>query len=152
MEEPVSELAFSIQEVVVAVNDVNAAAERFGGAFGADADEVVSYPQSGIEIDMGGIWVGDFRIAFVADVSGTGPVSKFLEKRGEGLYELCLRTADLPAAIEHMKQGGITFVSEEPHVLRDYEWRGEIFSEVRVVFVHPASSHGVLIELQQWVK
>jgi methylmalonyl-CoA epimerase len=147
-----SELAFSIQEVVVAVTDIDAAAQRLGGAMNAKIDQTVSYPQSGIEIEMGGIWVDDFRIALVKDSGGTGPVSKFIENRGEGLYEVCLRTADLPAAIDHMKAAGMRFVSEEPHSLRDYEWHGEIFSEVKVVFVHPASSHGVLIELQQWIK
>lgn len=147
-----SDLAFSIQEIVVAVNEIEPAATRLGEAMEAEIDDLVSYPQSGIEIEMGGVWVGDFHIALVKDLSGSGPVSKSIKKRGEGLYEVCLRTADLPAAIEHMKSKGIRFVSEEPHVLRNYEWRGEIFSAVRVVFVHPGSSHGVLIELQQWVK
>jgi len=147
-----ADLSFSIQEVVVASNDVEAAAKRFGDALGAPVDDRVSYPQAGIEIDMTGVWVGDFRIAFVQDSSGSGPVSRFLERRGEGLYELCLRTNDLEAAIERMKAAGMRFTSEEPHVLRDYEWRGEVFSEVRIAFVHPASASGALIELQQWVR
>jgi hypothetical protein len=37
-------------------------------------------------------------------------------------------------------------------VLKDYEWHGEVFSEVHVAFVHPGSSFGTLIELQQWIK
>src|SRR5215216_1825001 len=82
-----ADLSFSIQEVVVASNDVEAAAKRFGDALGGPVDDKVSYPQAGIEIDMTGVWVGDFHIAFVQDSSGSGPVSRFLEKRGEGRYE-----------------------------------------------------------------
>jgi len=115
-------------------------------------DAKVSYPQEGIGIDMTGVWVGDLRIAFVEDTTGSGHVARSIERRGEGLFELCLRTTDLPAAMEHMKSQGIRFTDDTPHVLKDYEWRGETWSEVRVAFVHPASSHGVLIEVQQWVK
>lgn len=145
-------LGFSIQEIVIATADAEASAKRFGEALGAPIDDKVSYPQAGIEIDMTGVWVGDFRIAFVQDSSETGHVSRFLERRGEGPYEVCLRTDDLEAAMSQLKAAGMRFTSEEPHVLKDYEWRGEIFSEVRVVFVHPQSAAGTLIELQQWVK
>ncbi|MGD9734387.1 MAG: VOC family protein [Solirubrobacterales bacterium] len=147
-----SDIGFSIQEVVIAARDVDAAAEKWGKALGAPTDEHVSYPQEGIGIEMTGAWVGDFRIAFVGDTTGEGHVAKTIEKRGEGLLELCLRTDDLKAAIEQLKAGGFSFISEEPHVLRDYEWKGEVFSEVRVVFVHPSSSNGTQIELQEWVK
>jgi hypothetical protein len=54
--------------------------------------------------------------------------------------------------MEHMRSHGIRFTDDTPHVLKDYEWRGETWSEVRVAFVHPGSSHGLLIEVQQWVK
>jgi methylmalonyl-CoA/ethylmalonyl-CoA epimerase len=147
-----TDLGFSIQEVVIATRDADGAAQRFGKALSADIDERVSYPQEGIEIDMTGVWVGDFRIAFVEDTNGSGHVSRSIEKRGEGLFELCLRTTDLPAAMEHMKSHGIRFTSDEPHILENYEWRGEIYKEVRVAFVHPASSFGTQIEVQQWVR
>jgi methylmalonyl-CoA/ethylmalonyl-CoA epimerase len=146
----VTDLGLSIQEIVIATDDVSGAAERWGASLGAPTDAPVSYPQAGIEIEMSGVWVGDFRLAFVSDASGQGPVSKFLSKRGEGLFELCLRTDDLAAAVEHMKAGGMRFTSDEPHILRDYEWKGERFSEVHVMFVHPASANGTMIELQQW--
>ena len=145
-----TDLRLSIQEIVIATDDVSGAAERWGASLGAPTDAPVSYPQAGIEIEMSGVWVGDFRLAFVSDASGQGPVSKFLSKRGEGLFELCLRTSDLAAAVERMKAGGMRFTSDEPHILRDYEWKGERFSEVHVMFVHPASANGTMIELQQW--
>lgn len=145
-----SDLGFSIQEIVIATDDVAGAAERWGASLGVPTDERVTYPQPGIEIEMTGVWVGGFRLAFVGDLSGRGPVSNFLARRGEGLFELCLRTDDLAAAVEHMKAGGMRFTSEEPHILRDYEWKGEVFSEVHVMFVHPASANGTMIEVQQW--
>jgi hypothetical protein len=145
-------LEFSIRELTIAVNDIAAASERLGGALQARVDGVVEFPQENLELEMGGIWVGDFHLALVHDPSGRGPVGRFLDKRGEGVYEVNVRTNDLPAAIEHMKAHGFRFVSETPHVLPDYDWNGETFSELRIVFVDPASAHGVLIELAEWVK
>src|SRR4051794_22893943 len=147
-----TDLGFSIKEVVVATRDAEAAAAKFGEALNAEVDAKVSFPQEGIGIDMTGVWVGEFRLAFVQDATGSGHVARSIEKRGEGLFELCLRCNDLPSAMEHMERHGIRFTDGSPHVLENYEWHGDIWSEVRVAFVHPASSHGVQIELQQWVK
>jgi methylmalonyl-CoA/ethylmalonyl-CoA epimerase len=145
-------LEFSIREITVAVNDIDTASERLSGALQAKVDEIVRFPEAGLELEMGGIWVGDFHIALVHDRSGSGPVGRFLGKRGEGVYEVNVKTNDLPAAIEHMKAQGLRFVSEEPHVLPNYRWGDEVFSEIRIVFVDPATTHGVLIEVAEWVK
>lgn len=147
-----TELDFSIQELVIATRDVDGAAARFGAALSAPIDERVTRAEEGIGIDMTGVWVGDFRLAFVGDMTGGGPVARFLDKRGEGVLEICLRTSDLRAAITRLKSAGFAFTSEEAHSLKDYEWKGEVYSEVLVVFVHPASACGIQIELQQWVK
>lgn len=145
-------LEFSIREMTIAVNDITVASERLGGALQGQVDVVVAFPQENLELEMGGIWVGDFHLALVHDPTGEGPVGRFLRKRGEGVYEVNVRTNDLKAAIEHMKAHGFRFVSETPHVLPDYDWKGEIFSELRIVFVEPLSANGVMIELAEWIK
>jgi hypothetical protein len=147
-----SDLGFSIREITVAVRDLGAAGDRLGGMLQSSPDKPVSFPQKNFELKMGGVWADDFHIAMVEPTSDSGPVARFLEKRGEGIYEVNLVTDDLPAAIEHMKGQGVEFVSEEPTILRDYEWRGEIFSELRIVFADPSTTHGILFELGQWVK
>jgi methylmalonyl-CoA/ethylmalonyl-CoA epimerase len=144
--------SFKIQEIVVAAHDVEAAADRFARAVGGELGETVTWPEEGIEIEAKGVFLGDFHVGFVRDSSGQGPVSRFLDKRGEGLLEVCVQTDDLDAAIQQMKAAGMRFVSEEPTVLRDYPWGDETFSEVRIVFVHPSSANGVQFELQQWIK
>lgn len=146
-------LEFSIHEITIAVNNIDAAAGRLGGVLKGDVDETQQFPQAGFQLDMGGIWVGDFHIAMVHDPSGEGPVGRFLSRRGEGIYEVNVRTNDLPAAIEHMKSQGIGFINKEPLALRDYDaGRGEVLSELRIAFVDPRTTHGVLIEVAEWVK
>jgi methylmalonyl-CoA epimerase len=149
-----AELFTGINEIALAVDDIDEAAERLGQALQSKVDPVTTHDEHGIEMKQRGVWVGDTRVALISDATadGTGPVQRFLDKRGQGFYEICLQTSDIQAAIAHLKEHGMRFIDEEPRILRDYPWGNETFSEVHVVFVHPASSYGLLIELQQWIK
>jgi methylmalonyl-CoA epimerase len=70
--------------------------------------------------------------------SENSTIARFIAKRGEGLHHVCLRVPDLPAAVEKLKQDGVRLVSEEIKVGAGGH---------RYVFVHPASTGGVLLEL-----
>lgn len=145
-------LFYSMQEIVIAVKDLNKATERLSEIFAAPADGLASEPLDGIELIQRGVWIGKERIAIVADATGTGPLSKAIEKRGEGIHEICVRTRNLTEAIAHFKAKGVRLTRDEPYILKNYEYRGEVFSEVRIVFISPASCYGVLVEVQEWVK
>ena len=145
-------LELSIHEITIAVNDIDTASKTLGGALQGTIDEVQDFPNEGFQLKMGGVWVGDFHIAMVNDPSGVGPVGKFLSKRGEGIFEVNVRTNDLPAAIEHFKSQGLKFINEEPKVLENYDaGHGKVLSELRIAFVDPRTTHGVLIEVAEWV-
>lgn len=146
-------LELSIHEITMAVNDIGATADALSRAFLGTVDEVQSFPQSGFELDMGGVWIGDFHIAMVNDPSGAGPVAKFLSKRGQGVLEVNVRTNDLPAAIEHLKAQGVRFINEEPRILENYDaGKGIVLKELRVAFADPTSTHGVMFEIAEWVE
>jgi methylmalonyl-CoA epimerase len=146
----VSDLFIEINEIAIAVNDLDRATERYGALLQAPVESETRHDEEGIGIRQRGLWVGDTHLTFVTDLTGDGPVARFLTTRGEGLYELCLKVSDLEAAIEHMKSQGVRFASETPAILRNYKYRDKFYSEVHVVFLHPKTTHGVLIEMQQW--
>ncbi len=84
--------------------------------------------------------VGDSRLELLEATSEDSTIAKFIAKRGEGLHHICLKVPDLPAAVRRLKEDGVRLVSEE------------IKSGAgghRYVFVHPASTGGVLLELVQ---
>jgi hypothetical protein len=146
-------LEFSIHEITIAVNDIDHAQDRFAGAFGGISDALQSFPAQQFQMDMGGVWIGDFHIAMASAPVGEGPIGRFLAKRGEGMYEINIRTNDLSEAIGHLKSKGIRFINEEPLVLDNYDaGHGTILKELRIAFVDPRSTNGVLIEVAQWVQ
>jgi methylmalonyl-CoA/ethylmalonyl-CoA epimerase len=67
-------------------------------------------------------------------------IDKFIEKRGEGIHHICLKVEGLEKEIQRLKKLDFQFVSEVPSDGGD---------GYRVVFLHPKSTNGVLIELAE---
>lgn len=68
------------------------------------------------------------------------PVGRFLEKRGEGIQQLCFSVGDLIGLLQHLKSNGIRLINETPTIGAG----GKL-----IAFVHPSSTGGVLVELTQ---
>ncbi len=81
----------------------------------------------------------DARIELLEPSAPDSPISHFLTKRGPGLHHLALRVPDLNAAVEQLRTSGVRLLNE-PRAGAG----GHIY-----VFVHPASTGGVLLELIQ---
>lgn len=82
---------------------------------------------------------GDSRIELLEPSAPDSPIGRFLEKRGPGLHHLALRVPDLPAAVERLRASGARLLNEPRRGAG-----GHLY-----VFVHPASTGGVLLELIQ---
>jgi methylmalonyl-CoA epimerase len=66
-------------------------------------------------------------------------IARFVEKRGPGLHHIALRVDDLPAVLSRLEEAGAKLLNEPRKGAG-----GHIY-----VFVHPASTGGVLLELIQ---
>jgi len=125
----------SIDHLGVAVKSLGAAKsiyEKLGLA--VSAEETV--PAEKVRLVM--VPVGESRLELLEATSDDSTIAKFIAKRGEGLHHVCLKVPDLHAAVDKLKKDGVRLVSEE------------IKSGAgghRYVFVHPASTGGVLLEL-----
>ncbi|MBI4538162.1 MAG: Gfo/Idh/MocA family oxidoreductase [Gemmatimonadetes bacterium] len=69
-------------------------------------------------------------------------VSSFLERRGEGLHHIALEVDDLEAEMERLRAAGMVFVDAHPQ-------KGAK-PGMKVAFLHPASTRGVLVELVEY--
>jgi LAO/AO transport system kinase len=82
---------------------------------------------------------GESRIELLEPAAPDSPISKFLEKRGPGLHHVALKVPDLAAAVERLRASGARLLNA-PRAGAG----GHLY-----VFVHPASTGGVLLELIQ---
>jgi methylmalonyl-CoA epimerase len=79
------------------------------------------------------------RIELLEPTEQDSPVGKFLDKRGEGLHHIAIKVPDLRAAVDRLRAAGARLLNE-PRLGAG----GHLY-----VFVHPASTGGVLLELIQ---
>jgi LAO/AO transport system kinase len=82
---------------------------------------------------------GESRLELLEPSAPDSPIGKFLEKRGPGLHHVALRVPDLNAAVERLRAGGARLLNQPRQGAG-----GHLY-----VFVHPASTGGVLLELIQ---
>lgn len=80
------------------------------------------------------------RIELLEPTEKDSPIGKFLDKRGPGIQQMCLRVNDLRATLKMLKAKGIQLINEEPKAGA----HGAL-----VAFIHPKSTGGILIELSQ---
>ena len=79
------------------------------------------------------------RIELLEALDGESTIAKFIEKRGPGLHHIAFRVDDLAAATERLNVEGARLLNQ-PRAGAG----GHVY-----VFVHPASTGGVLLELIQ---
>jgi LAO/AO transport system kinase len=128
--------AAAIDHLGIAVQSLEDAI-RFYESLGLSVAQREAVPAEKVDVAM--LPVGESRIELLAASSPDSPIARFLEKRGPGLHHVALRVADLNAAVAGLKASGARLLNE-PRAGAG----GHIY-----VFVHPASTGGVLLELIQ---
>jgi len=123
--------------VTIAVRDLDEAVQTFSRLFNLDARDRRKVEHMGMENAF--VPLGDTAIELVqplADSDSPGDVQRTLERRGEGMMNLCLTVEDLEQAIAHLETCGA-------RVIRRQDADGD-----PIAFVHPKDAHGVLVELR----
>jgi methylmalonyl-CoA/ethylmalonyl-CoA epimerase len=83
---------------------------------------------------------GDSKVELLEAKSPESAISKFIEKKGEGLHHIAFEVDDIVAEMENLKKLGFTLLSDMPKRGADNKL---------ICFVHPKSANGVLVELCQ---
>ena len=91
------------------------------------------------KVDVAMLPAGDSRIELLQPTTPDSPIAKFLEKRGPGLHHIALRVPDIAAAVSRLQAGGARLLNQPRTGAGGHTY----------VFVHPASTGGVLLELIQ---
>jgi methylmalonyl-CoA/ethylmalonyl-CoA epimerase len=86
---------------------------------------------------------GANKIELLAATDPQSAIAKYIEKRGEGLHHVAYAVEDIHAELERLDALGFHILTKEPKRGADNKL---------VAFIHPKSSHGVLVELCQEIK
>lgn len=81
---------------------------------------------------------GDTKIELLESTQPGSEIAKFIEKRGEGIHHLAFAVTDINAEMKRLQSEGFLLLSDAPKPGADNKL---------VCFLHPKTTHGVLIEL-----
>ena len=125
-----------IDHIAIAVRDLKAASKTFE-ALGLKLS--TSHEVSSMKVQAKFAKIGDTQIELISPTSKDSVVEKFLEKRGEGLHHICFEVENIETTLKELEEKGFQLINKEP----------QAGAQGRVAFLHPKSTHGVLIELIQ---
>ncbi len=127
-----------IEHIGIAVKSLETSNLLFEKLFGAPAykqEEVVS---EGVKTSF--FMNGPNKIELLEATNADSPIAKFLEKKGEGIHHIAFDVQDIHSEMKRLQEEGFELLNEVPKKGADNKL---------VVFLHPKTTNGVLIELCQ---
>ncbi len=129
-------LSPQVDHLGIAVRSLNQA-ESFYTQLGLTAAGRETVTREKVNVAM--LPAGDTRIELLEPTGPDSVIAKFIEKRGEGLHHIALRVQNLNATVASLRATGARLLNEPQQGAGGHTY----------VFVHPASTGGVLLELIQ---
>jgi len=125
-----------IEHIGIAVKDLNLSNELMGKLLGKPhyKEETVE----GEAVKTSFFEIGESKIELLEALNPESPIAKYLDKNREGVHHIAFAVDDLQTEIQRLKNEGFQFINEIPKAGADNKM---------VVFLHPKSTNGVLVEL-----
>lgn len=125
-----------IEHIGIAVKDLGISNELFEKLLGKPAYKEESVASEGVKTSF--FEIGESKIELVGSEKNDSAIEKYLEKNREGIHHLAFSVENLEEEILRLKNQGFIFINETPKIGADNK---------KVVFLHPKSTNGVLVEL-----
>ncbi|KYC52582.1 MAG: glyoxalase I [Candidatus Methanofastidiosum methylothiophilum] len=127
-----------IDHIGIAVNNLEESLSFYEDALGLKVENIEEVPEQ--KVKVGFLDIGGVHLELLESTSSEGPVAKFIEKRGEGIHHIAILVDNIENSIESMKNKNVKLIDEVPR-------KGA--GDSKMAFVHPKSTHGILLELYE---
>jgi len=130
----------TLDHIGIAVADLAAALAFYRDALGLEIDAPEEVAPQRVRAHF--IPAGEAALELLEATAPDSPIAGFLATRGPGLHHITLRVDDIHVALDQLRARGVRLIDQAPRPGA----HGSL-----VAFIHPASAHGVLVELKQVV-
>jgi len=127
-----------IAHIGIAVKNLTDAQTVFQTLLGLSPSHVERVEEQ--KVDVSSFHVDDTNIELTMGITEDSPISKFIEKRGEGIHHIAFEVENIHEELQRLKHAGVRLIDEEARVGAD---------NMLVAFIHPKSAGGVLVEMCQ---
>ena len=127
-----------IEHIGIAVADLGKSNELFARLLGKSHFKTEVVDGEGVETSF--FHVGETKLELLQAIKQDSPIAKFIDRKSEGVHHIAFDVEDIVAEMERLKDEGFEILNETPKLGADNKL---------VVFLHPRSTNGVLVELCQ---
>ncbi len=127
-----------IDHIAIVVPDIEEAQSFYQDALGLDVTHVEQLDDQ--EVIVAFLPAGDSEIELVEPLNTTSGVARYLSKHGAGVHHLCVEVDHIGETLKRLQARGVELINEQPTIGSGGK---------KIAFVHPRSTHGVLIELYE---
>ena len=125
-----------IEHIGIAVKDLKKSEKLFEKLLGEKPYKTEEVKSEGVVTSF--FKVADQKVELLHAASEDSSISKFIEKRNEGIHHLAFHVDNVEKEVERLQGLGFEFISPIPKKGADNKM---------IVFLHPRTTNGVLIEL-----
>ena len=127
-----------IEHIGIAVEDLEKNASFWKNIIGLKHCGIEDVDGQGVFTDI--YDTGSGKIELLVSKYPDSPISNFIKKRGTGIHHICLTVEDIDQAIEYLKANKIKLIGDKPIIGAE---------NYKVIFIHPRSTGGILVELAE---
>ncbi|MDG1743134.1 MAG: methylmalonyl-CoA epimerase [Polaribacter sp.] len=127
-----------IEHIGIAVKDLEKSNKLFAALFGKPNYKIEEVAPEGVKTAF--FKSGPNKIELLQATHSESPIAKFIEKKGEGIHHIAFAVSDIASETKRLQKEGFVVLNEVPKKGADNKV---------VVFLHPKSTNGVLVELCQ---
>lgn len=128
----------NVEHIGIAVKSLAVAKPLFEKLLNTSCYKTERVESEGVETAF--FKTGETKIELLESANESGVISKFIERKGEGIHHIAFSVTDIHSEMERLKNEGFRLLNETPKKGADNKW---------VCFLHPKDTQGVLIELCQ---
>lgn len=125
-----------IEHIGIAVKELDSAVKLYEDFLGIKCYKIEEVPDQKVRTAF--FRIGETKIELLESTDPEGPISKFIDKRGEGLHHIAFAVKELEKQLKKAIKANIRLINEIPQKGAD---------GLDIAFIHPKSTSGVLIEL-----
>jgi methylmalonyl-CoA/ethylmalonyl-CoA epimerase len=127
-----------LAHIGIAVKSLNDSVPVFEKIFGTNASEQEHVEEQKVNVRK--FHLDNCDIELLEGTDPESPISKHIEKRGEGIHHVSFGIEDIAGTLNKLKASGINLINETPRTGAD---------DMLIAFLHPKSTNGVLMELTE---
>lgn len=128
----------NVDHIGIAVKSIDASLPFYTDVLGLRLEGIEEVPSEQVKVAF--IDTGNVMLELLEATNFESAIYKFVEKRGEGIHHIALGVHSIESRIQELKEKGVQMIHDNPK---------EGAHHAKVAFMHPKSTHHVLLELCQ---